>query len=261
MKRCNLCDKSYEKLIKAHILPKCFYGEIIKDQKDPAFIITKERSPKKRPIGEYDDSILCQECDKKLGIYDEYAYNILSENRSNNTIEVIGNNNQGYISKQEIACDINRLLLFAISFLWRCHLSNREPFTSIDLGIYSDIAKECIIKNHCNSFGFELILEKFHNKPKDMVILPFKDKLNLPGISYNGYAFSFLSFKGYIKVGKNPLCAPLDEVSINFKKSAKINLFVNDFKNSRTRAAMKHTLSNTNGLFQKNILKQQALKL
>ena len=75
--RCKWCNKEYKKLAKSHIIPKAF---AIPDGKNDRFIVTANSHKKKRPIGSWDDTILCQQCEKQYQYIDNNAAQILLKN-------------------------------------------------------------------------------------------------------------------------------------------------------------------------------------
>jgi hypothetical protein len=136
MNICNYCKKN-KKLIQAHIVPKGFLG-MLEQQK---FLeVSFNYSYKKRmPIGPYDMNILCADCDKIIGLYDEYAKKILIED-----IHLYKNKNLPIYSIPAHAIDYLKLKKFFISLIWRASISSRDAFKEVSLGYYNDVALACL---------------------------------------------------------------------------------------------------------------------
>ena len=88
--RCRLCGED-KKLIKAHIIPQCLHMLIQEPYPAECMIqISKKPGtyPKRTPVGEYDDSILCADCDNHIfGNWDEYAGKLLLQKIDMNTTQ------------------------------------------------------------------------------------------------------------------------------------------------------------------------------
>ena len=72
---CKFCGKE-TKLIKSHVIPKCFYG-IKKNGGLTQFDVKNITIDLTHHQNGYKEYLLCAECDNKLGELDNYAYNIL----------------------------------------------------------------------------------------------------------------------------------------------------------------------------------------
>ena len=76
---CCYCRQD-KKLIKAHIIPEGFFRRLREEQNPPMMLTnTAGEYPKKMPIGVYDKNILCDECEKIFGVWDEYAQQLLTD--------------------------------------------------------------------------------------------------------------------------------------------------------------------------------------
>ena len=97
--------------------------------------------PKKRPIGEYDPEILCKECEKTFGEWDDYAFDLLVNRFSQFTHVVDESTEIAYYKKDY---DYGKLKLFCISVLWRAGISQRDYFKAVDLGNHEPTLRELI---------------------------------------------------------------------------------------------------------------------
>jgi hypothetical protein len=125
---CRLCGED-KKLIKAHIIPQCLYTLLQEPYPaEPMIKIFKKSGayPKRTPTGEYDDGILCADCDNHVfGNWDEYAGKLLLQKVDMNTT-------QRYYIVQDY--DYPSLKLFFLSVLWRMSVSTRPSFERVRLG-------------------------------------------------------------------------------------------------------------------------------
>ena len=72
--QCKYCGQT-KALIKAHLVPRCFYPKL---EGQPHYLLTTDGSrPNKSWTGLYDPNILCAECDAMIGEFDQYACELL----------------------------------------------------------------------------------------------------------------------------------------------------------------------------------------
>lgn len=157
--RCSGCGVE-KKLIKSHIIPESFFRKM-KCGGETIYRVTNtfnnEWEHKKRtPIGVYDKTILCDECEKRFSNTDDYGYRMLFENKQN---EIIIENQRFYVIKN---IDYKLTKLFFISILWRASVSNDECFCRVKLGAIEQVAKKHIWEeNPGSSDDFSFRLYKF----------------------------------------------------------------------------------------------------
>ncbi|MDY0008180.1 MAG: hypothetical protein RBS08_00605 [Bdellovibrionales bacterium] len=133
---CLYCNET-KKLCDAHIVPRGFLGDVV----DKAYLeISSEDDRKKRSrIGPYDRGILCADCDRKIGVYDEYAKRFL--------VNEIDAYRQGINPLYVIPADTLNYEFFKkffISLLWRASVSSHPIFQHVSLGAYEAIAIKMI---------------------------------------------------------------------------------------------------------------------
>lgn len=132
--RCLLCG-SGDKLADAHIIPRAFYPREALRSNTPQEAIraysANERREPRRPKGIYDKSILCAECDRRIGQFDDYAARILRplpkrQDLLRDTDGFImrgrGTRYRGYWVRSP---DVALLQCFAASLLWRAAVTSR----------------------------------------------------------------------------------------------------------------------------------------
>lgn len=132
--KCTLCGEE-AKLVKAHIIPRCFY-EIPKIQeKSSAIISTSETfSPRWRKIGIYDPKILCQDCEDKFKLCDDYACKLLLHGRDKSS-KLYGSDGleAAYVYSES---NYDLLRQFFLGVLIRAELTADFFFQHVSLGPY-----------------------------------------------------------------------------------------------------------------------------
>ena len=192
---CRYCGED-KKLIKAHIIPEAFFRRIRGKQNSLRLFTNKANEfSKKSPIGVYDCNILCIECEKLFGNWDNYAQDFLKDvpikaSPLMDAGNVIGYEVQNY--------NYSLLKLFFISLLWRAGVSKHSFYAKVKLGPYESLIKEHIAeKKPGTGEDFSVTLAKFNHK-----LVPFFDPHpeKFEGINY--YRFYLGSYVAYIKTDK-----------------------------------------------------------
>ena len=136
---CKLCGQN-KVLIKAHIIPESFYNFLYNASHAFTEVLDNDGDPKKsrRRKGLYDSTILCKECDTRLGsLYDDYGSRIFfgHKNSKMKINEVVGKNDPRVRWREISNAEPGKIKLFLLSILWRAHISNLEFFKDVDLGL------------------------------------------------------------------------------------------------------------------------------
>lgn len=180
-----------KKLCISHIIPKSFYENV--DHR--RYTRDKIKNPKLLHRGEVDNNILCEEHDRLIGIYDEYANYLLV-----NEINKYKKENCYIIPKENF--DYDKLRKFIVSLIWRASITKNNFFENVSLGPYEKKALQIIkgINNRENTFGFCIYkLDGEQNKYLQRMTLE-------PYTEYTHYhrAIYHFTFKGlHIKIFPN----------------------------------------------------------
>ena len=231
---CKLCLKD-KKLIDAHIIPRGFYDFLYPDEVDypgsskkSLMILRSVGKATNSQIGEYDQNILCAECDNGIGKYDDYAQIIFLR-----TDPVVFHESASKIEN----IDYKRLKLFFISLLWRASISSRDFFKLVDTGPFEDELRDMIIKEEVGSVNdFSLIFTRFRDdNPKLKEVINRNMTVPLPHKFVDGvncYIFYFPNrYKVFIKVDKRPL--PEGLLKISLQPNGTLNILdAGSFENS-----------------------------
>lgn len=148
--KCKLCLLTKPLLNKSHIIPDFMYQELF-DKYHKIYRLKTPNTNKhtKVPTGEYDQNILCADCDnKKMGRFEYYASKVLyggklAASESPTFINQVNQHGVKYTYCQNVY--YNKFKLFLLSILWRACISKRDFFSSVSLGPYEEIIRQMII--------------------------------------------------------------------------------------------------------------------
>lgn len=221
---CCYCRQE-KKLIKAHIIPEGFFRRLREEQNPPMMLTnTPGKYPKKMPIGVYDKNILCDECEKIFGAWDEYAQQLLTDEPLHGETILYGTQCIGW---RVTEYDYTKLKLFFISLLWRASVSKQDFYRKVNLGSFEEKAKELIAqKNPGTSEEFGVTLAKFDHPLSSAMLDPHLEKIS--GVNY--HRFYLASYVAYIKVDKRK--APESLSDLLLKEGQPLIIINRDFINS-----------------------------
>jgi hypothetical protein len=156
---CKLCG-SEKKLIEAHIIPRSFH-RINPNDKQPTRLLTNAegRYTQKLPKGAYDSTIVCEDCERRFSVWDNYGDEIFLKSwdkfeKLERSGEIIGYRLSEY--------DYPKLKLFFMSVLWRAAVSSHALFASIDLGPKEPILRNSILNSDPGDIDhFGVVLQAF----------------------------------------------------------------------------------------------------
>ena len=223
--KCKFCNEE-KKLIKAHAIPESFFRPL-RDGNTPPKLVTNKTGvyPKKSPIGIYDTTILCRDCEDQFGPWDDYAQLLLLQKFQNADKLKHNGKEVGY---KVLSFDYNKLKLFFISVLWRAHASSQPFYSRIKLGPFADIAKDHIInKDPGSPDDFAVILAYFEEPIGMSNFDPFIEKYD--GLNY--YRFYMAGFCPVIKVDHRIPTDTFRELSIG--RTTELFFVKRDFMKSK----------------------------
>lgn len=214
MDTCCYC-KNYTKLVKAHIIPRFFYP------KNSSTRLYADKIPytKKRPIGAYDQYILCGSCDNKIGSLDNNAKQIFLD-RKGVIDKIVHHLSNGlkplkyYTLKNKDNYEL--LFQFFISVLWRASISKSEDFSSFQLGKYESLARNSMFTQNSEAkkiFSFSIC-------HLDDIVSPinfYSSKFTrIHGVNFYSWILGY--FKILIKVDQRPTPKSLEYSSLSSKQ-------------------------------------------
>jgi hypothetical protein len=131
--------------------------------------------------GEYEDDILCEDCDNRIiGSLENYASKVLyagqiSVKQTNYKLQ------DGLEFAQVDGLDYKKFKLFLLSLLWRASISNKAFFQNVSLGPYEEKIRQMIINNDAGSeeiFPCVLLSYRKTSLPEKIIMAPKKIRLN-----------------------------------------------------------------------------------
>ena len=235
MSFCKLCE-SEAKLIHAHVIPRSFW-EIDFSQPAPRLVTnTLGIYPKKAPIGVYDQTILCEPCERTFGEYDSYAANLLL-NRTNEFEPV--RDETGKLTGYVITDYNYRLLkLFAIAVLWRAAASSHEFFRKVRIGPFEEKARRMLIGGDPGDAGtFSTLFSIWDDAEWPVIMDPFPERWS----EVRAYRFYLGRFALYVKVDRRSLPDPLSQAALSL--DGPLNLISRQLLQSNDFRVIQHILN------------------
>lgn len=131
MGRCKLCGET-KPLIDAHIVPRGFYPKL--PSGEPHYLLTTDgKRPSRSWTGLYDKNLLCGDCDRTIGVFDQYASELLLPWPTRDALlresdGLIAKGGDTHYAGYKLFPDVNKLQRFAASLIWRAANSGRKEF-------------------------------------------------------------------------------------------------------------------------------------
>ncbi len=196
-----------KKFAEAHIVPRGFARQLMSDQKHNMKISMDGVGVTHH--GVYDKKILCQDCDNKLGLYDDYALDVCRRFPKEHSVAP-----DGIFEMKNV--DGNKLSAFILALLWRASISSRPEFRKVSLGPFEDQAHAVLFRDAClaDLQGYELIMGRFFNapiNPMNFYTSPAKAKMD----DRNAWHFSLSGFKIFAKMDQRQLPQILKPIIVN----------------------------------------------
>jgi hypothetical protein len=185
-------------LVKAHIIPAGF-GRLIRGD-GPNMSLSLEEAREASPqLGEYDSEILCEKCDNRLGVFDDYAIdycrNFASKHHPINDDEF-----------ELLDFDCEKFEKFVLSVLWRASVCKRRKFERVALGPYENRFRDILFGAQPlrRLRSFELMLHRYTSEHLDVTgiyTLPVRTAI----FGLNAYIFGLTGFRVIAKLDARPL--------------------------------------------------------
>lgn len=128
--QCKLCLQEKQLVKRSHIIPKQFFLKVSKGfgpvNSPDNWIYSKKSKPHQTQNGIYVPDILCDDCEEKLGRFDNYGQTLLITEKN-----VQKDDNENLWKVPNI--NYKKLKLFFLSILWRSHICNHSFFSAVQL--------------------------------------------------------------------------------------------------------------------------------
>jgi hypothetical protein len=152
-----------------------------------SFATSSPKSANSVPSGEYENDILCEDCDNKIiGGFESYADQVLY----GGNIPIYTKNFKtpdGLEFSQVDGIDYSKFKLFLLSILWRASISNRPFFRQVSLGPHEEEIRRMILNADAGlpkNFPCILISLRKRKFPKKLIPNPRKVRID-NRIGYN----------------------------------------------------------------------------
>jgi hypothetical protein len=193
---CKLCAREAT-LIKAHVIPRSFWAI---DAARPSLMLTNTKGvyPKRVRIGVYDQTIVCDCCERGFSDYDSYAADLLL-NRANE-FEAVRDDmgrSTGFLLRRY---DYSRLKLFTIAVLWRAAASSHPFFSRVQLGPFEARAREMLQRRDPGDAATFAVLFSVWSGTDSPIMDPSAGHLG----EVRTYRFYLGRFIAHIKVDRRP---------------------------------------------------------
>ncbi|MFH0984279.1 MAG: hypothetical protein V1882_01960 [Candidatus Omnitrophota bacterium] len=229
---CKLC-KTEKVLIGAHIIPKSLY--MLEPSKEPTKLVSNNPGeyPKKCPVGVYDQNILCENCDRNIGKWDEYAAQLFRREFTENNY--ILDSDGAKLAYRVGSFDYDKLKLFYLSLLWRAGVSSQAFFSKVNLGIYEADLHAMILKESPGSADqFSVVISKFDH---DSRLVPPLNPQRARFDGVNVYQVYFYGYMSLVKVDRRKQIPGLGEYAI--KPGGELIILLREYRNSKEFSIMR----------------------
>lgn len=233
---CKMCDGPGP-LIKAHVIPESLYGPLLQGN-DPPLIFSSVDGvhPRRSRTGIYDRGILCGKCDGRIGVWDQYARDLLAVplKRFGEPSELL--RQQNFLIEP---VDYSKLKLFFISLLWRADRSTHDFFADVQLGPWEAQARHALQLGEAGTEEhFAIALVRYENRLAATVHNPRRAR----SLGITVYQFSFPYYEVLIKVDQQPFPENYEEFLLRPTGRLRVALF--DYKESANFQDTLQKLSN-----------------
>ncbi len=236
---CKLCLADNVEMAKAHVIPKSLYGDALKDPSGPAKIITNTpgQHPRRTPAGVYDTDIVCRDCEKRFGPWDDYVNKLLMQTAPDELIE-----HEGELGAYVYYNPIYPLLkLFFISLLWRAHHATHVLFAGVRVGrkFESRLREMILTSNPGRPEEFSVVLARFDDELANGFLHPFHERYDGVGV----YRFFSSQHVAYIKVTNRDTAKDFKKIILS--PGRHLQLIARDFRSSKELVAMREVFRDT----------------
>ena len=201
---CNGPGCTATKLIRAHLTPQSF-ARLVQGDSGPNLLVSPNRYTKGLPHGLFDPGILCEKCDGFLNTeYDDPAFELLKTlDLQMSTVPIPADEN-AFFEHRRVDCSL--LCGFVLSILWRYSISKLPDASHIDLGPYTDLAREVLwgVRSLSDFPAFQVICQRYRPGSVDTRKM-YSSPIDMRGADFFSYGFSMIGFHFIAKVDRRPL--------------------------------------------------------
>jgi len=201
---CRFCEEDKE-LIEAHIIPRCLL-QPLKDPSGSMVLVSKDSPPKRLPTGQYDNKILCADCDSQFSPWEKYTAALLVNDGAYDQFQQAKPGEDFYTIQ---IYDYASLKLCLLSILWKMSISDRDSYRGVALGPFEAMIRRMLLdKNPGRTDAFPMFVYRLVGELDSSTLRPtvlFKEE------GVNVYELGLPGYVAFIKVDKRPPPKPIRE--------------------------------------------------
>lgn len=206
---CHAPECSEHKLCKAHIFPRGLARDLSPKGGHNRIITTEGSRAAGQPLGEFDPSILCSDCDNVLGRFDDYAVETCRQidwTRVGRTGELFSH----------APFDGDLFARFVLAVLWRASISKRMSWSGIKLGPYEERAATLLFdgKLPVELPGYEVVLGRYASENHDARKF-YSIPVRFRSPHFNAFSFAAGGFQVIAKFDQRPFPGMFQDLVIN----------------------------------------------
>jgi hypothetical protein len=222
---CPLCQEKDQVLLRSHLIPDSFTASLTKKgtKQQQAYLLDQAAIARSaRPGGIYQEHFLCGECERRLGVWDDYTGGVFFRDVDawkpvrNPSIWTMDHGEPEELRGWQLDVDVDKLLLFFYSFLWRAHATDRKEFAAFDLAEHAEHFRQVSLTGTLPA-----------ESPLEIVLIRYERSERLPGIETawsfsdaglldgrHGYAFDFGGWRAFLKIDGRPFSPVLQQGTV-----------------------------------------------
>ena len=131
-----------KKLIEAHIIPRCQL-QPLNSPSGPMVLVGKDTYAKRLQMGQYDNKILCADCDNKYASWEDDTADLLVKADAYDRFQQ-ARPGENFYTIQDY--DYASLKLCLLSILWKMSVSDRDVFKEVRLGKFEATIRRMLLE-------------------------------------------------------------------------------------------------------------------
>jgi hypothetical protein len=194
--------------VDAHIMPRSF----LRDRSEPGrhnyLLSTKHDFAQRSPTGVYDGNLVCETCEGRFGIYDDYGHEFF---KLKEAVRLVSPQNAEPLVWQ-CPVDYAKLKLFILSIMWRASASERSECAGVKLGQFSNRIREMIASGDPGPPDLFPILMHRYEQGADLAPLSMPRRARLQHSGVNYYKMEMAGCAVWIAIDERPIPPILKEM-------------------------------------------------
>jgi hypothetical protein len=204
---CQFCNED-KKLIEAHIIPRCLL-QPLNSASGPMVLVGKGSYPKRLPMGQYDNKILCADCDNKYASWEDHTADLLVKADAYDRFQQ-ARPGENFYTIQDY--DYASLKLCLLSILWKMSISDHDAFREVRLGPFEATIRRMLLdKNPGRADEFPMAICRLVGELDSSTLRPTRP---MKDNGVNAYELGVPGYVAFIKVDKRPTPQPIGYLTL-----------------------------------------------